>query len=164
MDVFDNDLLFFWSCLNKHGVRYIMVGGVATNFNGFQRTTDDIDIWLDDTPENRTFFREAYREYAGVDLSSILTMQFIPGWVDFRLNNGFRLDILVNMKGLEGFSFGECLEKANRAQIDDVTVPFLHINHLIANKRAVNRPKDQLDVQYLEQIKQLGNRPPEEAV
>ena len=36
-------------------------------------------------------------------------LQFIPGWTDFRLNNGLKLDILVNMKGLEGFTFEECL-------------------------------------------------------
>ncbi len=34
-----------------------------------------------------------------------------------------------------------------------VTVPFLHINDLIANKKAVARPKDQLDVLELEKIR-----------
>jgi hypothetical protein len=34
-------------------------------------------------------------------------------------------------------------------------VPFLHINQLIANKKAVNRPKDQIDVPELEKIKKL---------
>ena len=33
--------------------------------------------------------------------------------------------------------------------------PFLQINHLIQNKKAVNRPKDQLDVIYLEKIKKI---------
>ena len=41
------------------------------------------------------------------------------------------------------------------ADIDDINVPFLHINHLIASKLAANRPKDQLDVIYLEKIKKL---------
>ena len=54
------------------------------------------------------------------------------------------------MKGLEGYSFDECLELATIATIANLKVPFLHINHLIANKKAVNRPKDQLDVIYLE--------------
>jgi predicted nucleotidyltransferase len=156
MDIFDEDLLSFWRTLNKRGVKYIMVGGVATNLNGYQRTTEDIDIWLEDTGTNREQFREAYREYSGTDLSEIATMQFIPGWVDFRLNNGFVLDILVDMKGLEGFGFEDCLRQANIADIEDVRIPFLHINHLIANKKAVNRPKDQLDVIYLEQINALG--------
>ena len=62
---------------------------------------------------------------------------------------------MVSMKGLEGFSFDECFRVANIATIYEVRVPFLHINHLIANKKAVNRPKDQLDVIYLEKIKKI---------
>ncbi len=162
MDIFDEDLLYFWRCLNAHAVRYIMVGGVATNFNGYQRTTDDIDVWLDDTAVNRENFRKAFLEYSGVDLIHIATMQFVPGWVNFRLNNGFTLDILTGMKGLEDLGFEKCLFAANKADIDQVLVPFLHINHLIANKKAVNRPKDQLDVISLEQLKALDQNPAEE--
>ena len=88
-------------------------------------------------------------------VGGIANMQFIPGWVNLRLNNGFVLDILISMKGLEGFGFDDCLRQANMADIEDVRIPFLHINHLIANKKAVNRPKDQLDVIYLEQINAL---------
>jgi hypothetical protein len=155
MDIFDEDLLAFWRALNKREVRYIMVGGVATNLNGYQRTTEDIDIWLDDNLANREQFRVAFREYSGTDISDIANIQFIPGWVNFRLNNGFILDILVTMKGLEDFSFDDCLRQANMADIEDVRIPFLHINHLIANKKAVNRPKDQLDVMSLEDLKKL---------
>jgi hypothetical protein len=82
-------------------------------------------------------------------------MQFVPGWTNFSLNNGMRLDVLVDVKGLEGFSFDECLQMASIADIDDIRVPFLHINHLIAAKKAANRPKDQLDIIYLEKIKKL---------
>jgi hypothetical protein len=44
---------------------------------------------------------------------------------------------------------------ASIAEIEGFKMPFLHINHLIANKKAVNRSKDQLDVIYLEKIKKL---------
>jgi hypothetical protein len=84
-------------------------------------------------------------------------MQFIPGSTDFHLNNGLRLDILIDMKGLEGYTFDECLEMASVADIENVNVPFLHINQLIENKKIVNRLKDQIDVQALEQIVQLRN-------
>lgn len=46
MDVLDEILLRFWSSLNNHNVKYIMVGGFATRFHGFNRSTDDLDIWL----------------------------------------------------------------------------------------------------------------------
>jgi len=83
------------------------------------------------------------------------TIQFVPGWTDFQLNNGLRLDIMVDMKGLENFSFQECLSIAAVAEIEGVKVPFLHMNQLIANKKAVNRPKDQIDVIELEKISKL---------
>lgn len=44
---------------------------------------------------------------------------------------------------------------ATITEIENVPVPFLHLNQLIANKKAVNRPKDQIDVTELEKIKRL---------
>jgi len=44
---------------------------------------------------------------------------------------------------------------ASIADLDGILVPFLHINQLIANKKAVNRPKDQIDVLELEKIKNI---------
>jgi hypothetical protein len=45
----DDELLRFWDALNKNYVRYIMAGGFATRFHGFNRNTDDLDMWLEDT-------------------------------------------------------------------------------------------------------------------
>ncbi|MEP6513929.1 MAG: hypothetical protein ABJA79_08670 [Parafilimonas sp.] len=59
------------------------------------------------------------------------------------------------MKGLENYSFDDCFKIAKLADVYTIPVPFLHINHLIENKKAVNRLKDQLDVIYLEKIKQI---------
>lgn len=157
MDIFDEDLLNYWRCLNRHAVKYIMVGGVATNLNGYHRTTDDIDIWIEDTLENRERFLDAYNEYSGTSINKekFFKMQIIHGWTDFHLNSGYRLNLHPEMKGLEHLSFDDCLAISPRASIDDVSIPFLHINHLITNKKAVNRPKDQLDVIYLEKIKKI---------
>lgn len=132
-----------------------MVGGVATNFNGYQRTTDDIDIWIEDNEVNRENLRKAFKMSDMGDFYMLRTMQIIPGWTNFHLNNGLRVDILIDMKGLESYTFDQCLEKANFAEIEGVKVPFLHVNQLIANKTAVNRPKDQVDVLYLERIKKI---------
>lgn len=158
MDIFEAELLNYWRSLNTHGVRYIMVGGVAINLSGYSRATDDIDVWIDDTIENRKKYRQAFKEYSGIDLYMMESLQIVPGWTDFRLKNGFKLDLLVFMKGLEQYSFEECLSQSNIADISGVKVPFLHINLLIANKRAVNRPKDQTDVLYLEKIKNLKEK------
>ena len=132
-----------------------MVGGYAANLHGYHRFTGDIDIWLEDTDLNRQRLRAAFIECGMGDYFMLDTIQFVPGWTDFHLLKGLRLDIIINMKGLEGYSFDECLEMAAIAAIDDVKVVFLHINQLIANKKAVNRPKDQIDVIELEKIKKI---------
>jgi hypothetical protein len=132
-----------------------MVGGVATIFHGYSRMTEDIDIWIKDTVENRRSLRTAFREYGMGDFFMIERLQIVPGWTYFHLNNGIRLDLMINVKGLEDLGFDSCLEVASVAEIYDVKVPFLHLNHLLSAKKAANRPKDQLDITYLEQIRQI---------
>ena len=114
-----------------------------------------MDIWIEDVKDNRKNLQKAFKDAGMGDYFMIETMQFVPGWTDFRLNNGMRLDVLVNIKGLESFTFNECLSVATSADIDGIKVPFLHINQLIANKKAVNRSRDQIDVIELEKIKEL---------
>lgn len=155
MDIFDEEILNFWKALEEFNVKYIMVGGYATNLHGYQRFTGDLDIWLKDDLENRKALRKAFLKCDMGDYPMIDYMQFIPGWTDFHLKNGLRLDILIDMKGLEGYTFDECLEMASVANIEDANVPFLHINQLIENKKVVNRPKDQIDVLALEKIRKL---------
>lgn len=160
MDIFDEEIIKFWKALSDHNVRYIMIGGYATNLHGYQRYTGDMDIWIEDNLENRERLRIAFRDYGMGDFFMLATLQIIPGWTNFSLNNGMKLDIMVNVKGLEGFTFDECLQQSAIADIDDIPIPFLHINHLIASKKAANRPKDQIDVIYLEKIKQLQSEEP----
>lgn len=149
----DEGLLDFWRMLNDHQVAYIMVGGFAVNMNGFIRATVDSDLWLKNTLENRQNFRKAYAALGYGDFPSFETMDFVPGWTQFYIANGIVLDIMTSLKGLESKSFDECLQQARIADLDGIKVPFLHINDLLLNKKAVARPKDQLDVIELEKIK-----------
>lgn len=154
MDIFDEEILRLWQALEENNVKYIMIGGYATNLNGYQRYTGDIDIWIKDSKENRLNLGKAMKLF-GYDEINWVDLELIPGWTDFYLMNGMKLDILIDMKGLEDYTFDECLDLATIAKIENVTIPFLHINHLIANKKAVNRSKDQIDVMELEKIKVL---------
>jgi len=159
----DEELIEFWKKLNGNGVKYMMVGGLAARFHGYNRTTDDLDMWLEDTLENRKSLRKAFVDLDYGDFVSIETTQFVPGWTSFYAA-GIVLDIMTEMKGLEDLSFAECYKEATFYDIGGNSVPFINISHLIANKKAVNRDKDKLDVIYLEKIKRLqdeaGKTPP----
>lgn len=152
MDIFDEEIIKFWRSLQKNDVKFIMIGGFATNLHGYQRFTGDMDIWINDIPENRKRLRKAFFEYGLGDMELLERIKFIPGWTDFRLKNGLQLDIVTDMKGLEELGFNKCYNLSAIAEIDDVKIHFLNIDHLISNKKAVGREKDQLDVIYLERI------------
>ncbi|MBW0178813.1 hypothetical protein [Sediminibacterium sp.] len=130
---------------------------LATFFYGYNRVTEDVDMWIEDTLENRKRLRASFRELGYGDIESLETMEFVRGWTTFYAA-GVELDIMTSMKGLEDASFVECYEMAAFVTLEGVKVPFLHINHLIANKKAVNRPIDQMDVIQLEEIKKLKEK------
>ena len=131
-----------------------MIGGFAVNLHGFARTTGDIDIWLKDEINNRRNLGYALSQF-GYDVHTFEEIDFVPGWTDFYIGSGIRLDIITTMVGLEDISFDEALAQATVAEIIDVKVPFLKISQLIKNKKATNRPKDIIDVMELEKIRKL---------
>lgn len=153
MDIMDESILHFWRLMSQHAVSYIMVGGFAVNLHGYSRVTADIDVWLEDTIDNRQKMGLVMEEmgYKGIDM---VNFQFVPGWSTLHIGEGIRLDIMTKMVGIDA-PFTACAALATKAEIEGITVPFLHINQLIANKKAVNRPKDQIDVAALEKIKDL---------
>ena len=151
MDILDEELIKFWKLLNQNKVEYIMIGGFAVNLHGFSRTTGDLDIWLKDDINNRKKLGKALAQF-GYNESSFNDIDFVPGWTDFYIGAGIRLDIITSMAGLENISFDEALVQASVAEIFDVKIPFLQITQLIKNKKATNRPKDIIDVIELEKI------------
>lgn len=100
----DERLLDFWRQLDFFEIKYIMVGGVAVNLHGYSRTTEYIDIWIKDTSANRKQLGLAFEKF-GYDDINLEDLQFIPGWTDFYIGSGVRLDIMVEMKGIENYSF-----------------------------------------------------------
>lgn len=153
MDLFDEDILRLWKCLEANGVKYIMIGGFATNLHGYNRATKDIDLWIEDTLANRKNLRKALRDQGSGDYEPIEKMDFVAGWTNFQLNMGFTLDIMTSVKGLEKIGFDECYKYAVIAEIEGVKVYFLHYNHLIRSKKSAGRLQDMLDVEELEKIR-----------
>ena len=79
MDIFDEEIIKFWSALNNNSVKYILIGGYATNFHGYQRYTSDMDVWIENTIANRKNLRLAFKHLEMGDFHMIETMQFPDG-------------------------------------------------------------------------------------
>lgn len=158
MDIFDEEIAELFSVLHKNSVKYILIGGFATALNGYYRLTEDIDIWIEDSITNRKKLRKALNDLGLPDMPQIESIDFIPGWSGITLPTGFELDVMTRLSGFEQEKFEECYTLSNEAILSNTPVRFFHINQLIAAKKASNRPKDQLDIEELEKIKNKSNK------
>ena len=153
----DSQIIEIWKYFFLNKVKYLTIGGFAVNIYGYGRNTGDIDIFIEDSIENRENLRTALKKAGIGDFENIKTMQFIPGWTDITLNFNLRLDIMTSVKGLENSTFEQLLDKAYITEINDIPVYFLDYENLIKAKKAANRPKDILDIEELEKINKKSN-------
>mgnify|MGYP001164689378 CR=1 FL=1 len=153
----NSQIIEIWKYFSLNRVNYLTIGGFAVNIYGYGRNTGDIDIFIEDSVENRENLQEALKQAGVGDFETIKTMQFIPGWTDITLNFNLRLDIMTSVKGLENEDFQDLLEKAYVVEISGVPVYFLDYENLIKAKKATNRPKDILDIEELEKINKTSN-------
>ena len=148
----NSQIIEIWKYFSINNVKYLTIGGFAVNIYGYGRNTGDIDIFIEDSIENRENLRNALKQLGIGDFENLKTMQFIPGWTDITLNFNLRLDLMTSVKGLENKSFKELLDKAYIVEINDIAVYFIDYDNLIIAKKATNRPKDILDIKELEKI------------
>ena len=138
--------------LLKNKVNFIVVGGLAVAMNGVVRTTDDVDILIDDSAENIALLLETLKLFGEGYASELSPHDFIDEEGAIRIVEAFPLDIFVRMQGLKYDAM-----QAMTAQYTmpyGLTVPFLHAKGLIALKTGSLREKDQFDVVALKTLLQ----------
>ncbi len=149
-----DDVTLLVGNLNKHGVRFILIGGFAMAFHGHVRATNDIDFWIENTPENMDKLRQALLD-SGVAEAQIMrnTMQLVGGFTVFNLmETGFQIDLMHNLKAFKEIDFNQCYARVQRANYNGVDIPVLNAEDLLKEKRETNRDKDQGDISFLEAL------------
>lgn len=153
MDIFEEDILQFFQILNKHSVKYILVGGLAVNFHGFSRSTGDVDLWLDESEENRRKFVSALKEKNIEGCETFLTSPFLPGFAEIMLDNGVYIDLMSELQFFKQDSFNDCYQFADKLKVNDsIELNVLQIKTLIEEKEKSSRLKDQEDAEQLKKL------------
>jgi hypothetical protein len=148
-----------FACLNRHGVRYVLIGGLAAVIHGSPLPTLDADICpardgenltrlasaldeLDarirstDTPDGVAFPRDA-TFLAGIELLNLVT-------------RAGDLDLAFVLSG--GATYDELARRAVSVPIRDTTIAVAALEDVIRSKEAANRPKDQRSLPLLRQL------------
>ena len=146
----NQDFRDFFALLTRHGVEFVVIGGVAYNFHAPPRATKDIDLWVRPTPENAEALIRAIREFGfptgELDADALLSD---PGRVLILGRAPNRIDVLLRPKGVH---WEETRGGQIPTQYGDVEIRILSLPDLIRSKRAAGRPQDLVDAANLERI------------
>ncbi len=153
MDIFEEEITSFFQLLNKHSVKYILVGGFAVNYHGFSRATGDVDLWLEDSEANRKKLVAALKENNVEGGEAFLTYPFIAGYSELLLGNGIYIDLMSDLQFLKQSNFDECYQYANNYQVlENLEVKVITVNRLIEEKEQSSRAKDKEDAEQLKKL------------
>ena len=149
----NHEIIKIWAAFEAYDVHYIICGDLAKYYyDSTMHFTNEFDFYIEDNTDNRSRLSKAMEHLCICKKGFFETIELMPGWLNVYYN-GFVLNFFTQLNVKSERTFGQCFELASFAQIEDVAVKFLHLNHLLESKRAANRPKDQIDVLALEEIK-----------
>jgi hypothetical protein len=137
-------LLRICSLLNRYQARYLVVGARACWLHGYIRATMDVDILVPEDLENHARVIAALstlKEHAAAELTP---QDFVDNLV-VKIADEVEVDVSTRAWKV---SYADAVGTALKTTIQDVEIPYVDLETLIATKRT-HRGQDQVDIQQL---------------
>ena len=141
-----NRLKEAFASFQRHEVRYLVIGGIASILYGVPRATFDLDILIDATPENTKSLLDALVE-AGLYTAELASVEEILENEITIFKDFLRIDVQTFSPGLV---FEEAWSRCNTMEYHGQEFNVVSREDLIASKRASGRDVDLEDVRLLE--------------
>jgi predicted nucleotidyltransferase len=141
-------------------VDFVVIGGVAVAFQGYGRTTKDLDITYSTESANLErlgrVLLDAHARLRGIDEE----VPFVPDpqtlartrLLTLDTEDG-GLDLLADPPGAPRYE--TLRDRADRVELDGIVVAIAALDDLLAMKRAAGRPQDLADIDALEVARRL---------
>jgi hypothetical protein len=154
MEFLDKEFLLFFSCAQKNKLRYMIIGGYAVNYYGFNRNTGDLDIWLAPTNENKLVFIQTLlcMKYSEKEVAALYEKDFTQPFVTTVSGRTSAIDLLTVVHF--SLSFDEAETKQETFEITPgISINLIPYDFLINMKLKTRREKDLWDVARLDELK-----------
>jgi len=154
------DPLLALRVLDRHDVRYVIIGGFAGGLLGAPLNTNDLDICYERSAANMDRLAAALRELratlrvAGVeeDLPFLLDGKTLAAGDSFTFDtDAGAVDVLGTPSGTSGFR--DLRSKAHAVPIGDLEVFVVDVADLMRMKRASGRVKDRMHLEVLSALR-----------
>lgn len=138
----NRDFQEFLRSFIEHEVRFLIVGGYALAAHGHPRYTKDLDVWVWTDPSNTERVVGALEEFGFGGLGLTPSDFEEPDVVVQLGREPQRIDILTFATGL---AFIDAYEHRVLIDVGGLSVPFISVDDLRANKLATGRLRDRAD-------------------
>jgi hypothetical protein len=145
-----DDLVELCRHLNEAGVKYVVVGGFAVILNGFTRTTGDVDLLVDSSPENVARIKKALLYLPDQAVREIDSNE-VSKYSVVRVADEIIVDLMHKACDV---TFGDSRDHTQFYKRSDVQIPFLKPELLLKTKMTL-RAKDAEDRFFLEQLLEI---------
>ena len=149
LSVFNDDFKDFIESLNKFEVEYILIGGYAVVLHGYNRTTGDLDIWVNPTEENYKKLLKAFAFFGfpttAIDIKRFLNQENCNVFTFGR--PPMAIDIVTFIQGV---NFRDALQNSSEVYVQGIVVRLLSLSDLVLTKKATGRFKDLDDLENLD--------------
>ena len=142
----EKDYEEFLELLNKHNVRYCIIGAFALAFHVRPRYTKDMDIWIEASTDNANRLLIALNEFGFGSLNLAVEDFSTQGNIIQLGYEPVRIDLLTSIKGLK---FEDAWKNRVPGPYGKQTVNFIDRQNLIKSKKISNRPQDIADLELL---------------
>jgi hypothetical protein len=140
------DFREFLKSFNSNNVEYLLIGGYAVGIYGHIRATNDLDIWVNVSPDNAANIVRALREF-GFAAAGLTSDLFLARNNVVRMGvPPIRIEILTSISGVE---FESCYAEKEMIQVEEMVLPVISLARLRENKVASGRAKDLADLESL---------------
>ena len=143
-----NPLVRVCELLNRHGARYLVIGGQACILHGLVRTTEDVDILVEDDEENFRRVIAALSELPDHAAAELTPSDFTDNVV-IKIADEVEVDV---SRSAWKVSYKEAKPTSRETIVEGVTIPYAGIDSLIASKETY-RDQDRADVARLRELK-----------
>ena len=133
--------------LNKHHVKYLIVGAYALAFHGSPRNTGDIDILIQPETANAKLILEALKAFGFGSLGLTIKDFNKPENVVQLGVPPVRIDLITSISGV---TWAEAHKGKAPGYYGDVPVYYLGKSEYIKNKKASGRKKDLADIEAID--------------
>jgi hypothetical protein len=142
-----DDVVRICRALNEAGARYLLIGGFAVLAHGAGRFTKDIDLLVDDSPENVALVKEGLAVLAD-NAAREVEPDDVRRHVVVRVADEVIVDIMGRACGL---TWAEATRDAETVERDGVVIPIPSPATLIRTKDTP-RHQDAIDRAFLEGV------------